>query len=330
MIDPMLLVFSFAGGILGAALGGVNIFIMCGLAIVVGTGINMATGSQTFLNLVAWGPLLGPYASFAGGVAAAAYAARRGKLDNGRNIGVSLMGLDSPDVLFVGGLFGSFGFLLKTFLDMVPNIGNLPWTNTIALSIIINNIIVRLIFGKTGIFGHVKNESKRWQPLESEAWLPWQSQPMQLILLSTAVALPVSFIVTQQPVLLGLGFGLATISLIFPQTGAKAPVFFHIALASETAAVISNNIWWGLSFGILAAFLAEIYSCIFLAHGDSHIDPPSCTLATIFTLEAVSFTAGRLGVSGIAPLAIAVLISVSGYILLSFLRRDNLSYEMAE
>lgn len=330
MIDPMLLVFSFAGGILGAALGGVNIFIMCGLAIVVGTGINMATGNQTFLNLVAWGPLLGPYASFAGGVAAAAYAAKRGKLDNGRNIGVALMGLDSPDVLFVGGLFGALGCILKILLDMVPNIGNLPWTNTIALSVWINSSFVRLIFGKTGIFGHVKKESKRWQPLESEAWLPWQSQPMQLILLAIAVALPISFIVIQQPVLLGLGFGLATVSLIFPQTGAKAPVFFHIALASETAAVIGNNIWWGLSFGILAAFLAEIYSCIFLAHGDSHIDPPALTLTTVFTLIAVLSAIGGFGVSGIAPLFIAVLMSISGYTLLSFLRRDNSSYEMAE
>ena len=68
---------------------------------------------DTFLNATAWGPLFGPHIAFAGGVAAAAYAAKTGKLKSGgKDIVASLMGLNAPDVLLVGGVFGSLGYAL--------------------------------------------------------------------------------------------------------------------------------------------------------------------------------------------------------------------------
>jgi hypothetical protein len=263
--------------------------------------------------------------AFAGGVAAAAYAHRRGKLSTGRDIAVSLMGLDAPDVLLVGGLFGALGYVIKMLLDLIPNIGNMPWTNTIAMTIVISTIVARVVFGKSGVFGTVRQGDNRWVPTDMAAWLPWQSHPLQLIVIATGVALPIAYMMVKQPALVGLGFGLTVISLIFLRVGAKAPVVFHIALSAEVVAATSQNIWWGLAFGILAAFLGELYACIFLNHGDSHIDPPSATVATMFTLQAILAATGVLQLSGLAPLVIAVTIAFLGYLLLSGLRRTVVS-----
>lgn len=321
MFDVLMLVCSFAGGIIGAAVGGTPAFILCGAAIAIGEGLNISTGDPHFLNLVAWGPFLGPYAAFVGGVAAAAYAYRTGKLNSGRDISSSLMGLDAPDVLMVGGLFGALGYIFKTLLDLVPSTGDIPWTNSVALSIVITTVLARVIFGRSGIFGKVRKGDNRWQPSETASWLPWQSHPLQLILIAIGVSLPIAYVTALQPALLGLLFSVSVMALILLQAGLKAPVIFHIALSAGIVSVTTRNIWWGLAFGTMAAFLGEIYACIFLNHGDSHIDPPSATLATMFTLQALLAVTGILEISGFAPLMIAVMIAFSGYFILNGLRR---------
>ena len=178
----LFLVAAFGGGVLGAALGGLPVFILCGVAAIVGAGIAAATGDQTFSNLVAWGPLLGPQISFAGGAAAACYAAKKGKLAGGRDIATALLGLNSPDVLLVGGAFGVLGYLLQFAFANLPPIGSLGFTNPIALSIVVNALIVRLVFGKTGLFGKVRAGDNRWRASEVASWLPWMSKPSQLLM----------------------------------------------------------------------------------------------------------------------------------------------------
>ncbi|HSO18178.1 MAG TPA: hypothetical protein VLT88_01900 [Desulfosarcina sp.] len=320
MIDITFLIASFAGGVFGAALGGLPVFILCGVAAMIGAGITMATGDATFSNLVAWGPFLGPQVSFAGGAAAAVYAAKKGKLASGRDIASGLMGLDAPDVLFVGGLFGALGYLLQWALNMVPNIGGSPWTNTIALSIVINAIIARLVFGKTGVFGKVRAGDNRWVPSDVAAWLPWQSRPAQLILIAIGAGLVISYITSLIPASAGLGFGIVVSALIFLQYGTKVPVTHHIVLSAELATAATGNIWWGLAFALLAAFLGEIYACLFLNHGDSHIDPPSATLATTFTIQSVLAAVGVMALGGFIPLIVAIVIGALGYVGMTALR----------
>ena len=136
--DVTWLFLSFGGGILGAAFGGLPIFILCGVAAIVGAAVNIATGNATITTMVAFGPVLGPQISFAGGAAAAVYAANRKKLGSGRDIATALMGLDSPDVLLVGGAFGVLGYLLWWAFAQLPNIGTTAFTNPIALSIVVS------------------------------------------------------------------------------------------------------------------------------------------------------------------------------------------------
>ena len=107
------LIAAFGGGVWGAAVGGLPAFVFCGIAAIVGAGLTAFAGDGGFFsNTVAFGPLLGPQVSFAGGVAAVAYAAKRGLHADGKDIGSALMGLNRPDVLLIGGLFGVVGYIL--------------------------------------------------------------------------------------------------------------------------------------------------------------------------------------------------------------------------
>ena len=112
---------AFAGGALGAALGASAAFIFTGIFVLLGVAVAAGGGGKEFIGAVAFGPLLGPHVSFAGGVAAAAYAARRGYLETGgRDLGKGLAGLGRPDVLAVGGVFGVIGLVMQSLLAAAP------------------------------------------------------------------------------------------------------------------------------------------------------------------------------------------------------------------
>ncbi|MDL1913574.1 MAG: hypothetical protein FDW93_03510 [Bergeyella sp.] len=68
---------SFAGGIFGAAISGNMAFGFTGFLILIGIPVAMITGNTVIIDYVAFGPVFGPHISFAGGVAAAAYAAKK-------------------------------------------------------------------------------------------------------------------------------------------------------------------------------------------------------------------------------------------------------------
>jgi hypothetical protein len=315
------LVAAFGGGVIGAAFGGLPVFILCGIAAVVGAGIAAATGDGTMLGNVAFGVLLGPQISFAGGAAAAVYANKKGKLASGKDIATALIGLNSPDVLLVGGLFGSIGYILWWALAQLPNIGGVGFTNPIALSIIIDAIIARVVFGKTGVFGKVRPGDNRWRASDVGVWLPWQTSPLMLLVMGLGFGMVVSYATVQAPKLYGLWFGIAVTGLIFLQFGVKVPVWHHIALAVEQVIVLAGgDIWWGLAFAVLAAYLGEFYAMLFTAHGDNHIDPPSASLFTTFTIMAFLKAGGAFAISGIGSLIIAAAVAIIGYAIMSALK----------
>ena len=97
MFDWMFLLAAFAGGRFGAAVGAIPAFIITGLAAVVGAAVAIITGDGSLVGAIAFGPFLGPHTAFAGGVAGAAYAAKKGKLDGGKSILTALAGLEAND-----------------------------------------------------------------------------------------------------------------------------------------------------------------------------------------------------------------------------------------
>jgi hypothetical protein len=324
--DWLFLVAAFGAGIWGAAIGGLPSFILCGVAAMIGA----ATGkldNTAYLGGVAFGLILGPQISFAGGAAAAVYAAKRGKLAGGRDIASGLMGLKSPDVLLVGGLFGAIGYILWWLIAQIPFI-DVGITNPIALSIVINAIIARLVFGKTGVFGKVPRGDNRWRASNVHSWLPWQTAPLELLTIGLGFGIAVAYATKLYPQFYGLWFGVATVGLIFLQFNVKVPVWHHIALAAEQVMVLAGaDMWWGVAFAVLGAFLGDFYGQLFTAHGDSHIDPPSASLFTTFTIMALLKYFGVFSaVSGVFSLIVAVVLAaVLYFIAVAMKRKPNQS-----
>ncbi len=275
------LLASFGGGIAGAAFGAVPMFVLCGLASVAGTVIAIISGDASFNAQITWGPFLGPHVAFAGGVAAAAYAARKGAIPSGRDIVTPLLKLGRPDVLLVGGLFGVLGSLIAGGWLLVPNGRGTPWKNAIALSIVVSGFIVRLLFGKTGIFGKPGPGTRRWTADQSGESFPWRMPPAQLAVLSLGLGLPAAISAVTYPQATGIFFSLAAVSLILLASGAKAPVVLHIVLAAELFALAWHNPWLGVLMGLAAAALSEAAAVLFLIYGDTHIDPPAFSLAIL-------------------------------------------------
>ena len=321
-INILHMLVAFCGGVLGAALGGLNAFILCGLAAVVGTLLTIIMGDTTFNSVVTWGPLLGPHVAFAGGVAGAAYAAKIKVLCSGRNVLVALFGFNSPIVLVVGGIFGVLGILVKSILEFVPDIGGVAWTNTIALSIVITTIFARLLFGQTGVFGSVPDGKNRWRMSRDETWQPWPSNPIQVFLVGLGVGLPAAYMVHVMPSATGLFFGFGAVSLIFFQYGAKIPDILHIALSAEIVAHGTGTIIWGVIFGLIAAFSTELFACLFLIHGDTHIDPPAMSLAIVYTVYALGHWIDIFQLLSIIPIVILI-IGFLGLLFFHLLHRDR-------
>lgn len=280
-IDWSLLPIAFAGGALGAAVGASAAFIFTGLFVLIGVAIAAGGGGKEFIGTVAFGPLLGPHISFAGGVAAAAFAAKAGHHSTGRDLGRGLAGLGRPDVLAVGGVFGVIGFLMQAAIA-----GTLvgPLTDSIALTVFLSAVIVRLVFGKTGLLGD------RTQPGE---WLAFQRDWPQVIALGAVLGLSSAFLARVIGADKGgdvAGFGFAATGLLFLHTGTTVPVWHHIALPAAigfTAA--GGNLYAGMAAGVAGAVLGELYARAFLNHGDTHIDPPAAAIATMTVLLKLLF-----------------------------------------
>lgn len=324
----IVLIVSFAAGVFGAAFGALPTFILCGLFGIIGAVAKVCGAGDVFTTILTWGLFLGPHTSFAGGFTAAAYAAKRGYIPSGRDISSGLMGLNKSDVLFVGGVFGVVGQLLMMLFNQVPDINGIAWTNTLALSVVVSAFIARIAFCKEGVLGKVELGTRRWMPTEKVCWLPWQSRPSQLLLIGIGMGFPSAYIITAYPDMLFLMFGIGAFSLIFLQYGTQIPVTHHIGLAAGYFAVATGNFWWAATMALVAVYLAEFFACLFLIHGDSHIDPPTCSLVVVFSLHPLlsltgifdKATDGSLVLPGWVPVISWIVVALSGFVLLTMLR----------
>ena len=286
------LALSFVGGILGAAIGAFPAFMLCGFSLIIGTIIQWITGDATFILNVTWGPVLGPHTAFAGGIAAAAFAARKGLLDSGRNILKPLWRRHSILVLTIGGLFGLLGFLLSLGLSLVPSVKGITWVNPIALSIVINGMLVRLLVGQSKLTGFLHPGQSLWVPCPEEDQMPWHMHPRKLMSIALVVSIPVVFIARFFPQASGFLFGLAAVSLVFLIRGYPIPVVLHIVLSAQLATTWTGSMLWGIVFGVLAAIVADLSSCLFLDRGNTHIDPAAFAISVTHTSFVCFFYLG--------------------------------------
>ena len=293
-----ILLAAFGGGLFGAAIGGLPAFIFTGIAVLVAFGAGLGGAGFDVLGLVAFGPITGPHVTFVGGVAAAAFAARRGDIEAGKDIITPLAGLGDPLPLLVGGLFGAGGYALQVLLmNLLPPYQTAfypTYIDVVAVVVTVGAVLTRLIFGKTGIMGDLNAESRERGRLRTggdRVWLAYQEGFLQASVVGLGSGLFAAWAATQiaafDPALLPfgvlLGYGISATALIFLQFGFSVPVTHHMTLPASVAAVGVTMaggpqivaILVGAVAGILGALLGELFSRLFLIHGDTHIDPPA-------------------------------------------------------
>ena len=324
---------AFAGGAFGAALGALPAFIFTGFLVIAGEAANLASkavaesgsvdpaslGTIGITASLGFGPAFGPHVSFAGGAAAAAYAAKQGYMDTDFDYheakNILFAHGTKPDVLAVGGAFGVLGY----FLTLGMSTAGLPW-DPIAATVVLSAVAHRLAFGyplvgdaPRGLFdmqpfvdeearftGDEVVEDRGVAPdgtgetrLLVEPWLPHQYEWSGVAMLGLVVGILGGFIalVTGSAF---LGFGISAASLVFLNCGVeKIPVTHHITLPASTAAlaVVGGSapeslgfsaivaVLVAAAFGIGGALSGEVVQRIFYAHSDTHLDPPAFAIA---------------------------------------------------
>ncbi len=289
---------ALAGGFFGAAFGALVVFTFTGFALFIGISIILAHGDVAFLNQVALGPL-GPHISFAAGVAAAAYAYKKGLLESGRDIVTALISLKSPSVLIVGAIFGVIGYVMQAILIQTP-IGSK--TDSVALTVVASAIIARFAFGKSGLMGvhhSGKTGMQRFEVCEQHSWIVYQDGWCMTSLtglfiggLSAWASVVLLIAYPQASNVILLGFAISAVSLTFLGMGIAVPVTHHITLVSAVAVSLFMDtvvdptalVIIGSLAGLVVAIIGQVLSRFWLIRGDSHIDPPAGSIFIMTTI----------------------------------------------
>ena len=301
--DVLLYLAAFAGGFLGATFGALIAFVFTGLVLLIGIAVLIGTGDPTFIGSIAFGPFFGPHISFAGGVAAAAFAAKKGWLENGADIGTPLVKLAKPAVLLMGGAFGLLGVIVQQLVALVPWFG--ANTDSVAMTVVISAIIARFAFGKSGLIGpHSEGltGAAKFRPTDKHVWIPYQSSWMMSATLGVVLGALAAWagltLLAAYPdagnVVL-LGFGLSAFSLLFLALGQPFPVTHHMTIIAAIAAAnflpITGSpvaaVIIGAVFGGIAACVGEGFSRLWTNRGDTFIDPPASTIWPMTTVVLV-------------------------------------------
>lgn len=269
VFNAALILSSFAGGIIAAAIGALPAFILSGVFILIGVSITLGGGSADALNFLGIGPFFGPHIAWASAVAATAYAGKKGLLKSGMEIKEPLFKLGDFSVLLVGGIFGISAYLINAICTEI----NFP-ASGIATAVFVNLVIARLIFGKSGLFG---------KPQEKKRVLPAKDTLLVNMLLGFAVGMATSYITKLTGNVL-IGFGISAIILYYLQMGFDVPVTHHVSFTAALTTLTTGSIYLGAIGGIIAIVIGEVVTNLFLNDGDTLIDPWAGTIVITSTI----------------------------------------------
>lgn len=283
------LIAAFGGGVFAASIGALPAFIMTGVFSVVGAVAGMcgaADASNILVNYMAFGSFFGPHISFAGGVAAAAYAKKKGISENGADIATACAGYNAPDVLLVGGVFGVIGFLFKELVIANLFAGTISprlVTDAPGITVFCSAIVVRLVFGgklKTG--SNVVSKGSAFTTT-LVIGICYSLVVAGIYLGAIAAGVPAEGFGGLYHVLI---FGLAAVGLVFAEMGQPFFGCHHIVIiAAETAVQCYNatgNLYTALVmaviFGTISAIICDAETNLINSATDSHIDGPACAI----------------------------------------------------
>lgn len=260
---------AFGGGVLGAYMGGLPVFILCGL---VGFAGFATQGPVDILGDIAFGFFLGPHIAFGGGgVTGAAFAKSIGVTNEGTDILTPLGKYNKPSIYIVGGISGVIAYLINY---LYTTILNLP-IDTVALTVLTMGVLVRFTIGKTGLTGQCPIDGKSQRP-----FFPLKESIPNLVVAGLGIGLVSSYYAVEFNAVT-LGFCISAASLMFTQMGYALPSTHHITLSAAYAAAATGSIVVGGIFGIIAALMGDFCEKTFNSYCDSHIDPPATTISVL-------------------------------------------------
>ena len=292
---------AFGGGVFAAAVGGVPAFIFTGVFSIVGACIGFAGAGDAanfVVNNMAFGCFFGPHISFAGAVAAAAYAKKKGSIENGADIISCLAGLNEADVLAVGGVFGVIGFLFKEFVVnnlFAGTISTKLVTDGPGFTVFCSAILVRLIFGGklfTGK-GNIVSEGKAFTNCLMISFGYALVVSGVYVYAIEAGGVPVETISGFYHVLI---FGMAAIGLTFAVAGQAFYGCHHIVIIAAEAVVAGYAktgsalaaIVIGVICGVISGIICDAEGCLINCGTDSHIDGPATAIFIMtFVVNAI-------------------------------------------
>ena len=206
-----------------------------------------------------------------------------------------LIGIERPDVLLVGGVFGMLGYVINFLLALIPGIGGL-W-DSVALTVLLSGMIVRVVFGRTSIFGNLPEGSGwgRFAPRDDAAWVRWHEKTVPNVLLGLFVGMLAAGVAVHlagyYPNFVSFGktfmFGVSAVSLLFLSLGLSFPVTHHMTIIASLAAldflpIVGNHAWPAVLIGAVAgmcsALAGELFARLWHDHGNTHIDPPAAAI----------------------------------------------------
>jgi len=262
---------AFGGGLFGALIGALPAFIFTGFTGLIGVALAMAGVDYDWFGTVTFGYMFGPHIAFAGGVAAAAFAANRKKvLGAGNDILTSLNKFADPTILIVGGVFGVIGLFINYLL---ASVWGAP-TDTVALTVWLSGVIVRLVFGKSGLTG---------EACEGRVYVPAGGSIIYDIVLGVSLGGLIGFLAEWSGVA-AIGFVISAATLIFAQTGFDTPATHHITLLAGVAMLATGNIWLAMVYASISAIIGDLGGTLLNSECDSHIDPPAFAIFIVTTM----------------------------------------------
>lgn len=317
---------AFASGAFGSALGAVPAVIMTAVVALAGIAANIAGAEFNLVNDIAFGMFLGPHVSFGPACCAAAYAWKKGYLENSKDITTPLVSLKRPDVLMVGGIFAVIGWYLNLGIAAVANGG----IDTIALTVVVISVAAKTIYGGSPI-GKVEGGKSRFG-VDSPCWLPYMTSATgyQLLTIGAIVGVISGYIVvamcnlaaaTGNAAIAGVAtlpvWAVAIICFFVNVSGLPIPVYHHIGLCAAygakmayDAGVGESAVLWGIAFGILGAYAADWLAKVFCTNGEGFVDPPSAAIAFVSVLPLAILPAAGLTANYVVPAVIILLLAV--------------------
>lgn len=259
----IMILIAFCAGVLGSLIGGTQVFVLYGIAGIIGIVLELAGLDITLYNLYLMNCLFLPCVIFNGDVVACAYASKYHDI-KGYQTGRSLAFTNDPRVLILGGIAGVIGFLfvsLENFLQLPIDTG--------ALCVLFVGIITRFLFYK-GENIHKRN-LMYLKRTKLDFWL--------FHILSGFVFSVVAAILIELTGFVMLGFYISAACLLFGFFDIHLPCSHHTTLVAGYAIMQTHNLALAVLFGIIAHLISLVFTLVCNSEQGTHIDPPAVAIA---------------------------------------------------